>query len=142
MPEPRREPDPNLRLLGDVLSFGWVLPACLAAGGGLGWLSRTDLPGEFEKAIWGLPAGGVSPPQPAGHGVHLFRVEERADGRVVPFEEARPALRLALSEKRSSEALERLLEEVRKRHRVAVIEEHLPFPYVGGAARFSLDSAP
>lgn len=38
MPEPRRERDPNLRLLGDVLSFGWVLPACLAAGGGLGWL--------------------------------------------------------------------------------------------------------
>lgn len=38
MPEPGREPDPNLRLLGDVLSFGWVLPACLAAGGGLGWL--------------------------------------------------------------------------------------------------------
>ena len=113
-----------------------------ASGGGLGWLSRTDLPGEFEKAIWGLPAGGVSPPQPAGHGVHLFRVEERADGRVVPFEEARPALRLALSEKRSSAALDRLLADVRKRHRVAVIEEHLPFPYVGGAARFSLDSAP
>lgn len=113
-----------------------------ASGGGLGWLSRTDLPGEFEKAIWGLPAGGVSQPQPAGHGVHLFRVEERADGRVVPFEEARPALRLALSEKRSSEALDRLLADVRKRHPVGVIEEHLPFPYVGGAARFSLDSAP
>ncbi len=113
-----------------------------ASGGGLGWLSRTDLPGEFEKAIWGLPAGGVSPPQPAGHGVHLFRVEERADGRVVPFEEARPALRLALSEKRSIEALDRLLESIRRRHRVAVIEEHLPFPYVGAAARFSLDSAP
>ena len=113
-----------------------------ASGGGLGWLSRTDLPGEFEKAIWGLPAGEMSTPQPAGHGVHLFRVEERADGRVVPFEEARPALRLALSEKRSSEALDRLLADVRRRHRVAVIEEHLPFPYVGGAARFSLDSAP
>ena len=113
-----------------------------ASGGGLGWLSRTDLPGEFEKAIWGLPAGGVSQPQPAGHGVHLFRVEERADGRVVPFEEARPALRLALSEKRSSEALDRLLADVRRRHPVGIIEEHLPFPYVGGAARFSLDSAP
>ena len=112
------------------------------SGGGLGWLSRTDLPSEFEKAIWGLPVGGVSPPQPAGHGVHLFRVEERADGRVVPFEEARPALRLALSEKRSSEALDRLLADVRRRHPVGIIEEHLPFPYVGGAARFSLDSAP
>lgn len=112
------------------------------SGGGLGWLSRTDLPGEFEKAIWGLPAGSVGPPLPAGHGVHLFRVEERADGRVVPFEEARPALRLALAERRSSEALERILDEARRRNRVAVIEEHLPFPYVGGAARFSLDSAP
>jgi parvulin-like peptidyl-prolyl isomerase len=113
-----------------------------ATGGGLGWLSRTDLPGEFEKAVWGLPPGGLSPVLPAGHGVHLFRVEERADGRVVPFEEARPALRLALAERRSSEAAASLLAESRKRWRAAVIEEHLPFPYVGGAARFSLDSPP
>ncbi len=26
------------RLLADVLSFGWVLPAAIAAGAGLGWL--------------------------------------------------------------------------------------------------------
>ena len=104
-----------------------------ASGGGLGWLSRSDLPREFEKAVWGLPAGGVSPVLPAGHGVHLFRVEERADGRVVPFEEARPALRLALAERRSSEALANLLAESRKRWNVVVLEEHLPFPYVGGA---------
>jgi len=49
MPEPRREPDPNLRLLGDVLSFGWVLPACLAAGGGLGLLVDRWL-GSFPAA--------------------------------------------------------------------------------------------
>ena len=113
-----------------------------ATGGGLGWLGRNDLPREFEKAVWGLPAGGVSAPLPAGHGVHLFRVEERADGRVVPFEEARPALRLALAEQRSSEAHAGLLAAARRRHPVAVIEEHLPFAYVGTAARFSLDSAP
>ena len=113
-----------------------------AAGGGLGWLERTDLPGEFEKAVWGLPAGGITAALPAGHGVHLFRVEERADGRVVPFEEARPALHLALAEKRSSEAVTSLVETSKRRWHVAVIEEHLPFPYVGGAARFSLDSAP
>lgn len=114
-----------------------------ATGGGLGWLARTDLPSEFEKAVWGLPAGGVSAALPAGHGVHLFRVEERADSRVVPFEEARPALRLALAEKRSAEALAALLADSRRRWAVTVVEEHLPFPYVGeGAARFSLDSAP
>jgi hypothetical protein len=69
-------------------------------------------------------------------------VDERADGRVVPFEEARPALHLAFAEKRSSEAVASLLERSKCRWRVAVIEEHLPFAYVGGAARFSLDSAP
>jgi F0F1-type ATP synthase assembly protein I len=26
------------RVLADVLSFGWVLPASIAAGAGLGWL--------------------------------------------------------------------------------------------------------
>lgn len=103
-----------------------------ATGGGLGWLSKGDLPREFEKAVWGLPAGGVSQVLPAGHGVHLFRVEERADGRVVPFEEAKPALRLALAEKRSSEALSSLLADSRRRWNVVVLEEHLPFPYVGG----------
>lgn len=102
-------------------------------GGGLGWISRTDLPREFEKAVWGLPAKGVSPVLPAGHGVHLFRVEERADGRVVPFEEARPALRLALAERRSTEALAGLLAAARERWKVEVLEEHLPFAYVGGA---------
>ena len=62
MPEPGREPDPNLRLLGDVLSYGWVLPACLAAGGGLGWLVDRWL-GSFPAAtlLLGLLgfAGGI-----------------------------------------------------------------------------------
>lgn len=62
MPEPGREPDPNLRLLGDVLSYGWVLPACLAAGGGLGWLLDRWL-GSFPAAtlLLGLVgfAGGI-----------------------------------------------------------------------------------
>ena len=49
MPEPPRERDPNVRLLGAVLSFGWVLPASLAAGGGLGWLLDRWL-GSFPAA--------------------------------------------------------------------------------------------
>lgn len=113
-----------------------------ATGGGLGWLARSDLPREFEKAVWSLSPGEMSAALPAGHGVHLFRLDERADGRVVAFEEARPTLHLALAEKRSSDALASLLAASRKRWRVAVIEEHLPFAYVGTTARFSLDSAP
>ena len=32
-------PDPKTRFLGDVLTFGWVLPAAIAAGAVLGWLA-------------------------------------------------------------------------------------------------------
>lgn len=38
MAQGRRRPDQNARLLADVLSFGWVLPAAIAVGAGLGWL--------------------------------------------------------------------------------------------------------
>lgn len=36
--EPRRPHLPGGRLLADVLTFGWVLPASIGAGAGLGWL--------------------------------------------------------------------------------------------------------
>ena len=62
-----------------------------ASGGALGLLARSDLPQEFEKAIWGLPAGGTSGVLAAPHGFHVFRVEERLDARDIPFEEARRA---------------------------------------------------
>lgn len=39
MSEPTGPGDPgSRRMLADVLSFGWVLPASIAAGAGLGWV--------------------------------------------------------------------------------------------------------
>jgi len=75
MPEPGRERDPNLRLLGDVLSFGWVLPACLAAGGGLGWLVDRWL-GSFPAATAVLGLAGF-----AGGIRQLLREADRIEGR-------------------------------------------------------------
>ena len=50
------------RLLADVLSFGWVLPASIAVGAGLGWLADRVL-GTLPVAtiVFGLLgfAGGV-----------------------------------------------------------------------------------
>ncbi len=102
-----------------------------ASGGALGLLAQADLPREFEKAIWGLPAGGTSPVLAAPHGFHVFRVEERLDGRDIPFEEARPGLRISLAEERSAKAVEDAIAEARQASPVAILEDHLPFPYVG-----------
>jgi parvulin-like peptidyl-prolyl isomerase len=102
-----------------------------ASGGALGLLARSDLPQEFEKAIWGLPAGGTSGILAAPHGFHVFRVEERLDARDIPFEEARPGLRISLAEELSAKAVEDAIAEARKAFPVTILEDHLPFPYVG-----------
>ena len=106
-----------------------------ASGGSLGLLSRTDLPREFEKAVWNLPAGKRSPVVATPHGFHVFRMDERLDARDVAFEEALPALRMAVAEDRSSRAVEEAIAGARLRFPVTIVEDHLPFPYVGTNAR-------
>ena len=67
----------------------------------------------------------------APHGFHVFRVEERLDARDITFEEARPGLRISLAEELSAKAVEDAIAEARKAFPVTVLEDHLPFPYVG-----------
>jgi parvulin-like peptidyl-prolyl isomerase len=102
-----------------------------STGGALGFLAEGDLPPKFQKAVWGLKPGEVTPVIPAPHGFHIFRVEERREARQGTFEEEVGALRLALAEERSSEAVAGLLADSARAHPVLVVEEHLPFPYVG-----------
>lgn len=104
-------------------------------GGSLGMLSQGDLPRELEKAVWNLPKGALSAALEAPYGVHVFRVDDRFDERAVPFEEAEPALRLLLAEERSTAAVAEILAKARKRFPVRVLEDHLPFPYVGEHAQ-------
>jgi hypothetical protein len=108
-----------------------------ASGGSLGLLSRTDLPREFEKAVWSLSEGKRSPVVATPHGFHVFRMDERLDARDVTFEEALPALRMAVAEDRSSRAVEEAIAGARLTFPVTVVEDHLPFPYVGTNSRVS-----
>lgn len=106
------------------------------SGGALGLLARSDLPGEFEKVLWKLPEGQTTGIVAAPHGFHILRVDERFEARDIPFEEARPALRLSLAEERSTKAAADLVAAARRRHPVAIVEDHLPFPYVGTNPRY------
>jgi parvulin-like peptidyl-prolyl isomerase len=108
-----------------------------ATGGSLGLLSQGDLPEDFARVLWNLPAGGTTGILEAPHGFHVFRVEERFDAKEITFEEALPALRLTVAEDRSSRAAESIVRDSRQRHPVFVVEEHLPFPYVGATPRWT-----
>lgn len=61
MTEPKPPAGRDGRFFADVLSFGWVLPAAIAAGAGIGWLLDRLL-GTFPfltafAAFLGLAAG-------------------------------------------------------------------------------------
>jgi parvulin-like peptidyl-prolyl isomerase len=119
---------------GDVSRATSVAPNA-ASGGALGLLGRLDLPREFEKAVWGLASGRMSAILATPHGFHIFRVDERLDARDVTFEEALPALRMTVAEDRSGRAVAEAIAGARRRFPVSVVEDHLPFPYVGTNSR-------
>jgi peptidyl-prolyl cis-trans isomerase C len=62
-------------------------------GGDLGLVTRGTTVAEFEAALIRTPAGAVhSGVIETRYGFHVVRVLDRAEGRQVPFEEARPRI--------------------------------------------------
>lgn len=136
----REEADAAVKRLAEGVSWEEVSRAKsvapnAASGGSLGLLGRADLPREFEKAVWSLPAGKTSAVLATPHGFHVFRVDEHLDARDVTFEEALPGLRIAVAEERSARAVGEAIAGAHRRFPALVVEDHLPFPYVGANAR-------
>lgn len=100
-------------------------------GGVQGELGRADLPEEFAEVIFALEPGAVSPIVEADYGFHIFLVADRLPARVLPFEEAEPALADALREERTRQWLDGLVEEAQSRYTVRIYESNLPFDYQG-----------
>jgi parvulin-like peptidyl-prolyl isomerase len=106
-------------------------------GGALGVLSLEDLPRDFARAVASTKEGATTPLLSAPHGFHVFLVEQRTPERTVPFAEAKDAVRVSLLQERADDALKTAIAESRTSHPVRVVEEHLPFPYVGEAEKRS-----
>jgi len=103
-------------------------------GGDQGELSREDLPEEFADVIFGLDPGEVSGIVRADYGFHVFQVTARLPVRVVPFEEAAPALADGLREEGVRAWLDKVVDDARNRYTVHVYERNLPFEYQGDHA--------
>ena len=67
------------------------------AGGQLGQTSEGDLVPEIDAVLMRLDEGQIAPePVETRYGVHLVRLDARADGAVLPFETVRPRIAAAL----------------------------------------------
>lgn len=83
-------------------------------GGELGWLYPGDAVPEFERAMDALKPGEVSPPVQSPFGWHLIQVLERRTEES-PVERNRQVARAALRDRKSDEAYQEWLRQLRDR---------------------------
>lgn len=101
-----------------------------AVVGPQGVLAREDLPERFADAVFGLDEGAFSEVLEAEYGFHVFRVVERLDAGVQPFDVVRPEIERILVTAATDELLQSLVSEARDRYNVVIAEENLPFQRV------------
>ncbi len=91
-----------VRLMTSPAAFGRIAAeesACSSreAGGQLGQTSEGDLVPEMEAVLMELAPGQIAPePVETRYGVHVVRLDARADGAPLPFETVRPRIFEAL----------------------------------------------
>ena len=88
-------------------------------GGDLGWVYPGDTVPEFERAMDALKPGEVSPPFKTPFGWHLVQVLERRSGGLPP-ERQRFVARQALRERKSDEAYQDWLRQLRDKTYVEI----------------------
>jgi len=88
-------------------------------GGELGWIYPGDTVPEFERAVESLKPGEVSQPIKTPFGWHLVQVLERRSGGM-PAERERLVARQALRDRKSDEAYQEWLRQLRDRTYVEI----------------------
>jgi peptidyl-prolyl cis-trans isomerase SurA len=93
--------------------------ASAARGGDLGWVFAGDTVPDFERVMDALKPGEVSQPVKSPFGWHLIQVLERRTGGLPP-ERQRLVARQALRERKSEEAYQEWLRQLRDRTYVEI----------------------
>jgi hypothetical protein len=96
-------------------------------------VSLDSLPAEVHQAIEALEVGAVSEPVELHERVYLFQVVAWLEDPEALSAELQALARADLVKRRDEQALERLLEDLRKRTDVRIRAANLPFPYVSAS---------
>ncbi|MEE9179839.1 MAG: peptidyl-prolyl cis-trans isomerase, partial [Vicinamibacteria bacterium] len=99
-------------------------------GGHLGAFRRGELPASFEREVFGIKKGKLSPVVKTDFGFHIFRVDVTYPARDLPLKEVEQAIRVELLRQKSDEALALFMEDLEERYPVWVDTERLDFPFM------------
>jgi len=84
-----------------------------ADGGDTGLFPRGTMVPAFEAAAFALQPGEISDPVETGYGVHILRLEERQEPRLLPLDEIREQLRDYVREEKIAAAVNSKIAELR-----------------------------
>jgi parvulin-like peptidyl-prolyl isomerase len=108
------------------------------AGGDLGTLNQGEMNPVIESELAALGPGDVSEPLATPEGYRIFRVVERTEGSVTPFDQVREEILRRLAQERYAQEYEAYIEGLRKSATIDVRVREVPLQ-VGPA---TLGSAP
>lgn len=90
-------------------------------GGEIGWVDRASLISELANAAFKMSVGDISQPIRTSLGVHLFEVQDRNRGTVMPLSSVEEKIKADLNAKVSEEQfLKWLKSDLRRNHQVDV----------------------
>jgi len=90
-------------------------------GGDTGFFHRGQMVPAFEAVAFALQPGEVSDPVETPFGVHILRLEERQEARLLPLDEVREQLREHIREEKMEAAVEQETERLRQEGEVEVL---------------------
>ena len=82
-------------------------------GGDTGFFGPGEMVPEFEQAAYTLEVGEVSDPVNTVFGVHILKLEERQEPRLLPLDEVREQLRDYVREEKMEAAVDAKIDELR-----------------------------
>jgi len=107
------------------------------AGGDLGTLNQGELNPVIESELAALGPGDVSEPLATPEGYRIFRVVERTEGSVTPFDQVRDEILRRLAQQRYAQEYETYIEGLRKSATIDVRVREVPLqvgpPTLGSA---------
>jgi peptidyl-prolyl cis-trans isomerase D len=77
-----------------------------AQGGDLGWVTRGNLGGPLDDALFGMQVGAISDPVKSEYGYHVIRLDEVRPGTVRPYEAVRDEIAADLKTQRAEQTFD------------------------------------
>ena len=90
-------------------------------GGDTGLFHRGQMAPAFETAAFALQPGEISDPVDTPFGVHILRLDERKESRLLPLEEVREQLREHIREEKMEVAVKQETERLRREGEVEIL---------------------